>query len=311
VDETISVPLPARPASAPLSRPAAYALLAALVVIWGLNWPIMKLVVHVMPPLWFVVTRLAVGAACLFAFLLVSGRLAKPTRADWPAIISVSLFQLWLFIGLTTVGLQFVPAGRSAILAYTMPLWVFPSAVLFFGEKLTPWKLIGMALGLAGLIVLLNPASIDWSDRNVLLGNFLLLLGAGMWAVAILHTRRHRWHLSPLQLAPYQMALLIVPACFVAWALAGPFRAEWSWWLIAMLLYNGSLASAFAFWAAVSVQRALPSTTVSLSYLAVPAWGLAASTLWLGEALPASLVLGGLLILLGVGAIAVGDTRHR
>ena len=299
------------PASQPLSRPAAYAMLASLVVIWGLNWPIMKLVVHAMPPLWFVVTRLTVGAACLFVFLLATGRLEKPTRTDWPVVISVSVFQMWLFMGLSTIGLQFIPAGRSAILAYTMPLWVFPAAVLLFGEKLTPWKLIGMALGLAGLIVLLNPASIDWSDRNVLLGNLLLLVGAGMWAVAILHTRRHRWHLSPLQLAPFQMALLIVPACFVAWTMEGPFRGEWSWKLIAMLVYNGPLATAFAFWAAVSIQRALPSTTVSLSYLAVPAWGLAASTLWLGEALPASLVLGGVLILLGVAAIALGDTRHR
>ena len=102
-----------------------------------------------------------------------------------------------------------------------------------------------------------------------------------------------------------------VGLCFVAWAMEGPFRGEWSWKLIVMLLYNGPLATAFAFWAAVSIQRALPSTTVSLSYLAVPAWGLAASTLWLGEALPASLVLGGLLILLGVAAIAIGDTRRR
>jgi drug/metabolite transporter (DMT)-like permease len=214
VDDTPkSAPQPSSPASTPFSRPAAYALLAALVVIWGLNWPIMKLVVHAMPPLWFVITRYTIGAACLFAFLLATGRFAKPTRADWPAIISVSVFQMWLFIGLTTIGLQFVPAGRSAILSYTMPLWVFPAAVLFFGEKLTPWKLIGMALGLAGLIVLLNPASIDWADHRVVLGNFLLLLGAAMWAIAILHTRRHRWHLSPLQLAPFQMALLIVPAC--------------------------------------------------------------------------------------------------
>jgi drug/metabolite transporter (DMT)-like permease len=310
-DATTSAPHTSSPSSKPLSRSAAYALLVALVVIWGLNWPIMKLVVHAMPPLWFVVTRFTVGAACLFAFLLVTGRLAKPTRADWPAIVSVSVFQMWLFIGLTTIGLQFVPAGRSAILSYTMPLWVFPAAVLFFGEKLTPWKLIGMVLGLAGLIVLRNPASLDWSDRHELLGNFLLLLGAGSWAIAILHTRRHRWHLSPLQLAPFQMALLIVPACFVAWALEGPFRGEWSWRLILMLLYNGPLATAFGFWAAVSIQRALPSTTVSLSYLAVPAWGLAASTLWLGEALPASLLLGGLLILLGVAAIAIGDARHR
>ena len=297
--------------SVPLSRGAAYAVLAARVLVWGLNWPIMKLVVGGMPPLWFVVTRLTVGAICLFALLLATGRFEKPTRADWPVVISVSVFQMWLFMGLTTIGIQFVPAGRSAILSYTSPLWVLPAAILLFRERLTRWRLLGMVFGLGGLIVLLNPASIDWSNRNVLLGNFLLLLGAGMWAIAILHTRRHRWHLSPLQLAPFQMALLIVPACFVAWAVEGPFRADWSWQLIAMLVYNGPLATAFAFWASVSIQRALPSTTVSLSYLAVPAWGLTASTLWLGEDLPASLVLGGILILLGVAAIAIGDTRRR
>jgi len=305
--ESISAPR----ARKPLSRSAAYTVLAALVLIWGVNWPIMKLVVGAMPPLWFVVTRLSVGAICLFAFLIATGRLALPTRADWPVVVSVSVFQMWLFMGLTTIGLQFIPAGRSAIISYSSPLWVLPAAVLLFGERLTRWKVLGMVLGLGGLIVLLNPASIDWSDRNVLLGNFLLLLSAGMWAVAILHTRRHRWHLSPLQLAPFQMALLIVPACFAAWAIEGPFRAEWSPQLIAMLAYNGPLATAFAFWASVSIQRALPSTTVSLSYLAVPACGLIASTLWLGEALPSSLIVGGVLILFGVAAIAIGDTRRR
>ena len=143
-----------------------------------------------------------------------------------------------------------------------------------------------------------------------LVSHVLLLLGAGAWAVAILHTRRHKWHLSPLQLAPFQMALLIIPGSIVAWAIEGPFRAEWSWPLFAMLGYNGPLATAFAFWASVSIQRALPSTTVSLAYLAVPACGLIASTLWLGEALPFTLVLGGLLIILGVAAIAIGDARR-
>lgn len=301
---------PAR-TSIPLSRGAAYAVLGGLVLIWGANWPIMKLVVQAMPPLWFVVTRLSVGALCLFALLIATGQLARPTRADWPVVCSVSIFQMWLFMALTTIGVQFIPAGRSAIIAYTSPLWVLPAAVWLFGERLTRWKLLGMALGLGGLIVLLNPASIDWSDNDTLLGNALLVIGAAMWAIAILHTRRHRWHLSPLQLAPFQMALLIVPGCILAWALEGPFRAEWSWQLIAMLVYNGPLATAFGFWAAVSIQRALPSTTVSLSFLAIPAWGLIASTLWLGEDLPLSLVLGGVLILLGVAAIAVGDTRRR
>lgn len=297
--------------SAPLSRGVAYLVFGILVLIWGLNWPIMKIVVQLMPPIWFVVARLALGAVCLFALLLATGRLAKPTRADWPIIWSVSFFQMYVFMALTTIGLQFIPAGRSAILAYTSPLWVLPAAILFFGERLTRWRLAGMIAGLVGLVVLLNPASIDWSDGQQLLGNGLLLIGAVMWAIAILHTRRHTWHLSPLQLAPIQMALLIVPMAFLAWIIDGPFRAEWTWQLIWMLVYNGPLATAFAFWASVSLQRALPSSTVSLSYLAVPAWGLIASTWWLGEALPPSLILGGVLIFLGVAAIAVGDARRR
>lgn len=296
---------------APLSRGAAYAVFAVLVLIWGLNWPIMKMVVQLMPPVWFVVARLALGALCLFALLLATGRLAKPTRADWPIIWSVSALQMWLFMTFTTIGLQFIPAGRSAILAYTSPLWVLPAAILVFGEKLTRWRALGMIAGLGGLVVLLNPASIDWSDGHQLLGNGLLLIGAMLWAIAILHTRRHKWYLSPLQLAPIQMALLIVPMSLVAYWIDGPFRAEWNWQLTWMLVYNGPLATAFAFWASVSLQRALPSSTISLSYLAVPAWGLIASTLWLGEALPPSLILGGALIFLGVAAIALGDARRR
>ena len=302
---------PAAPAHAPLSRGTAYAVFVVLVLIWGLNWPIMKLVVQLMPPIWFVVVRLTLGAACLFGFLLATGRLAKPTKADWPVIWSVAILQMGLFMMLTTLGLQFIPAGRSAILAYTSPLWVLPAAILFFGEKLTRWRAFGMLSGLAGLVVLLNPASIDWSDGHQLLGNAMLLFGAMLWAAAILHTRRHTWHLSPLQLAPIQMAVLIVPLAIIAYALEGPFHAEWNWQLAWMVVYNGPLATAFAFWASVSLQRALPSSTISLSYLAVPAWGLIASTLWLGEGLPPSLILGGALIFVGVASIALGDARRR
>ncbi len=302
---------PIKPAHAPLSRGTAYAVFVCLVLIWGLNWPIMKLVVQLMPPIWFVVVRVTLGAACLFGFLIATGRLAKPTKADWPIIWSVAILQMGLFMMLTTIGLQFIPAGRSAILAYTSPLWVLPAAILFFGEKLTRWRALGMMSGLAGLVVLLNPASIDWSDGRQLLGNGLLLFGAMLWAAAILHTRRHTWHLSPLQLAPIQMAVLIIPLAVVAYAVEGPFHAEWNWQLAWMVMYNGPLATAFAFWASVSLQRALPSSTISLSYLAVPAWGLTASTLWLGEGLPASLILGGALIFLGVAAIALGDAWRR
>lgn len=102
---------PMKPAHAPLSRGTAYAVFVCLVLIWGLNWPIMKMVVQLMPPIWFVVVRLALGALCLFGFLLATGRLARPTKQDWPVIWSVAILQMGLFMILTTIGLQFIPAG--------------------------------------------------------------------------------------------------------------------------------------------------------------------------------------------------------
>jgi drug/metabolite transporter (DMT)-like permease len=292
-----------------LSRRKAYLVLAVLVLFWGLNWPVMKIAVQLMPPLWFVFARLSLGAALLFLVLVATDKMRWPDRRDLPVIISVGVFQMALYMGLIALGLSYLPAGRSAVLAYTTPLWVVPAAIFLFGEKARPLKLLGIGCGLAGLTCLFGPGQIDWSNSRQLLGNALLLLSAASWAIAILHTRRHRWRLSPLQLAPYQMALPLPLLALWAWLQEGPPTFSWPIELFYILLYNGPLATGFAFWASVSLQRALPSTTISLSYLAVPAWGVVASSLWLGEPITAGLIAGGALILAGVAAMALSDRR--
>lgn len=290
-----------------LSRRAAYMLLAFLVLIWGLNWPVMKLAMQIMPPLWFVVIRLTLGAGCILALLMATGRVTRPDRRDLPIILTVAVFQMTVYMGLIAVGLKILPAGRSAILAYTTPLWVVPAAVFFFGERFNLMKLIGMTLGLGGIVVLFNPTEVNWSDSSEVLGNVVLLLSSASWAIAILHARRHRWHLTPLQLAPYQMTIALPALALVAWLFEGPPIFVWSGELFWILLYNGPLATAFAFWAALSLQRALPSSTASLSYLAVPVCGLVASTLWLNEELTAGLIAGAIMIIGGVAAMAMSD----
>jgi drug/metabolite transporter (DMT)-like permease len=89
------------------------------------------------------------------------------------------------------------------------------------------------------------------------------------------------------------MALPLPALAVWAWVQQGPPVFPWSSELLWILLYNGPLATGFAFWASVSLQRALPSITISLSYLAVPVCGVLAATLWLGENLTAGLVVGG------------------
>lgn len=295
--------------SVAFSPTVARLLLVGVVVLWGANWPVMKIGVQYMPPVWFAAARMVLGAASLFALLWVLGRLSLPTRRDLPVVFTVGALQMAAFLALVNIALQQVEAGRSAVLAYTTPLWVTPVAIVLLGERLTSFKLIGLALGIGGVAVLFNPLGFDWSDREVLVGNALLLVAALSWSVAILHVRSHKWDSSPLQLAPWQMVLAVPPLALISWATEDWSQIRWTGDLALVLAYNGPLATAFCFWAVVSVTRALPAITTSLSLLAVPVTGVAASALFLGEPLTSTLVAGLVLILGGTGLVNLGDIR--
>jgi drug/metabolite transporter (DMT)-like permease len=62
------------------SRRTAYLLLGSLVLLWGANWPVMKLTLAVLPPFWFVTLRLYLGAASLFIALTLTSGIRLPGR---------------------------------------------------------------------------------------------------------------------------------------------------------------------------------------------------------------------------------------
>ncbi len=289
----------------------AFGLLAAIVVVWGANWPVMKIGLAHMQPLWFAALRLSLGVLCFAVVLVPRRRLRLPSRADLPVVVSVGLLQMAVFMAVVNTALQWVPPGRSAILAYTTPLWVAPGAALFLGERLTRARLAGIGLGLAGVAVLFNPLGFDWHNRTALAGNGLLLAAALIWAAAIVHVRGHRWQAPPLELAPWQMAIGLLPLILLAWAVEGPPRADTSPQFLAVVAYNGPLSTAFAYWAAVSVNRMLPAVTVSLSFLCVPVVGLLASSLTFGEPLTATNLGGLALILAGVAVVALSPSAGK
>ena len=64
-----------------------------------------------------------------------------------------------------------------------------PRRLLFLGEPLTRWRVLGVSLGIAGLVVMFNPLAFDWSDGRALLGNAFIMLAALCWAISILQVR--------------------------------------------------------------------------------------------------------------------------
>lgn len=275
---------------------------------WGLTWPVNKVILASVPPLWAVAIRTAIGAVALVILSLVTGRLARPPRADLPVLVSVTLLHMVGFTSLSSVGLELVPASRSAVLAYTTPLWVVPGASLFLGERLTRRRLIGVVVGLAGLVVLFNPTALDWSQPAIVLGNAAILAAALLWAGAILHIRGHRWRSTPFDLLPWQMllaSLILVP---LAWIVSGPPAFAWTPPLVVLFVYAGLPGSALAYWASAMAGRRLPAVTTSLGLLATPVVSVGVATLWLGERPGASLLVAVLLIL---GGVALGTVAER
>lgn len=312
LDESPSpVPAPATSPPPRLVRPGVAALLLGLVILlWGVNWPVMKQVVGQMPPVSFVAARLGLGTVTLVLVAALAGQLRVPARGDLPVILSVGLLQMTGFMLLVTLALQHVPAGRAGILAYTTPLWVVPLALIFLRERLTRLKLAGLLLGLAGVAVLFNPAGFDWRDPAVLTGNAMLMAGAALWAVNIIQVRGHRWIGTPLALAPWQMGIATICTGIVALVTEDLSGVRWTGTLLSLLAYNGPLATAFCFWAIVTVNRALPAITLSLATLGVPVVGLVSAALWLGEPLTPTNLAGLALIATGLAAMALADRRR-
>lgn len=300
--------------SDPTSAPAAFApvpsyrtallLLLAVIVVWGANWPILKIGLDYVAPLTFAAFRLVLGATTLFLFLAWRGELSLPTRQDMPVVISVGLLQLAAFIILINLGLEHVGAGRSAILSYTTMIWVTPAAIWLLGERYSHLKIVGVLCSLAGVAIMFNPASFDWNDEAVVLGNGLLLAGAFAWALGILHVRGHRWRQSAVVLAPWQMLVGLVPTALLAVLFESQTPIQWSPTLVAVLVYNGPIATAFALWAWLSVNRGLPAIASSVGSLGVPIAGVILATLMLGEPVTWDNVAGFTLIALGLVLVA-------
>jgi drug/metabolite transporter (DMT)-like permease len=306
--------MPASDTASALPRRTAFVLLAFVILIWGINWPVMKIGLQVLPPFTFAASRIILGAVTLFAVLAWHGGIALPKRHDLPVLFSVGLGQIGAFLAFVNLALQHVPAGRSAILSYTTPIWVVPAAVILLHERMRTRTVIGLVLGFFGIAALFNPWEFDWANRAALIGNGYLLLAAFAWAASILHVKMHHWKSSPLELTPWQLAVAAVPMTILALVFE---RDAWqpldrATWLV--LAFNGPISTAFAVWAWITVNRTLPAITSSLGSLGVPAVGLMASVVALGESLDVATVAGLAFIVGGLALVSLDtpatDPRH-
>ena len=282
------------------NRRRAIFLLVLLVLSWGFNWIFAKMTLEYVSPVWVTTLRLLPACALFFALCLATGRVRVPVKADLPVVFSIGLLHMVGFSVLVSIGLQYLPAGKSIVLAYTSPLWVVPAAWFFLREPLTVRRLLGLLIGLSGVVLIMQPGQMDWSDPNIVLGHVVMLTGALCWAVSIGYGRVHKWVTPPFSLLPWQMLVGGVVQLVLALVIEGIPHINWTLELWLLLGFNCLIGNGLAYWMMNLVSRDLPAGVVSMGLLGVPVIGLVCSSLFLGETLGLPLVIAAVLIILGI-----------
>jgi drug/metabolite transporter (DMT)-like permease len=293
-------PIPSVPRSTHAGPLIAFFFLA---LIWGYNWVVVKVAMDYAGPLDFAAMRCVLGAALLFGVLALLRVPLKPRHVG--KTLWLGFFQTGAFVGLISWSLTSGAAGKTAVLAYTMPFWVLLIGWPFLDERLRGWQWAAVGLALAGLVLVLEL----WQDSGDLTSSLLALAAGASWAVSVIIFKRipvngrdELLTLTAWQMlfgaVPLVIASLLVPERSIAWTL--PF--------VASLVFNivGAMAIATLLWQ--YILYSLPATVSGMSSLIIPVVGVLSAWVQLGERPSGAESLGMMLILAG---IALLTTRQR
>jgi drug/metabolite transporter (DMT)-like permease len=259
-------------------------LVGVLTLVWGCNWPVLKIGVTELAPLTFRAATLAFAAMGLLLISRLSGDSIAIPRAFWPKVLALSFFNIAGWNAFILFGVQQMPAGRSAILAYTMPIWSVLFSLWLLHEPLSWRKLAGLALGMAGMAVLLGEDIVN--VRRAPVGALMIIAAAMCWGFGTVLLRRWALPVPQNTLTGWMLLLGWVPI-----AIAAPFfdprlvsslsRMSGAAWFA--VIYNIFFAGTIAHWAWFRMARTLPVAVSSLSSLPVPVVGVLSGILFLGE----------------------------
>jgi drug/metabolite transporter (DMT)-like permease len=177
--------------------------LACVYVLWGSTYLAIRVMVEDVPPLLGAGVRFAIAGTVMLAVLAARGRSVRVSRRGLRAAAIVGLLLLAGGNGLVTVAERNVPSGLAALLVASVPLWVVLLRSTVAGERVARGTLVSVAVGFAGLALLLLPGSRP-ADATVG-GIVLVLVAACSWATGSFLAPRLSVPADPLVSTAWQM----------------------------------------------------------------------------------------------------------
>jgi len=285
--------------------------LVGMAALWGGSWPCGRVLAQALPPLTAAAWRFGIALVLLVLWMRASGgmgRLRRLSSRQWIGLGvggAVGVFGYAVFFML---GLAHVAAGRAALVVTTNPVVTALIAAWWFGERLD-WKIgAGMALAAAGALVVMTHGA-PWTlfAGSVGSGELLLMGCVATWVAYTLIGRRLLVGIDALTTttvtAGFGLVMLLGSALVFEGpaVVASPLSASATVWATLAFLAAGATVLAYA-WYFEGV--AVLGAGAAAGYISlVPVFGVLFATLWLGEPVDSSILLGGALAVVGMGVM--------
>ena len=268
------------------ARPDATGLLLLLATVtgWGLNWPIMKVLLSEIPPFTIRAVTGVIGVALLLPLAVLMRQSLRVPRGLRLRLVLASLLNVTAWMGLASFSLLWLAAGEATIVCYTMPVWTSLLAWAVLGERPGWRRVLALGLAFAGLAVLVLGEGVQ-AGIGKLPGVGFALAAAILFSLGTVITKRWPVPLPPVASVAWQIGLGIAPLILgaVLFDRADPLGVSAGGWVL--LLYGGIGPLALCYLAWFAALRRLPAGAAAAGTLLTPVVGVLSAAVALGEPL--------------------------
>ena len=278
--------------------------LLLLSLLWGASFFFFKILVREYPPFTLVLGRVGLAAVAMLALLRMRGEALPLAPRLWGSAAVMALLNNVVPFSLISFGEQSVSSGLAAILNATTPLFAVVLAHLLpADERLTPARILGLALGLSGVAVLIGPELLASLGASAVAGQAACLLAAFSYALAGLYGRRFRTTaptvLATVQLTASTVILISLSLMFDRpWDLSPPSSEA-----LAAFLGISLFCTALAYILYFRILAVAGATNLLLVTFLLPVSALLLGRLFLSEPIVARSVVG--MAIIGFGLVAI------
>jgi drug/metabolite transporter (DMT)-like permease len=280
--------------------------LLALSALWGGSFPLIRIAGPALGPLGLAGIRCAL-AAIVLALLMRLLRQHWPARPAWGGLLVLGLLTVVApFVLFNWAGLV-LPAGYSAVLNATTPLFGILFAASMGEERLNARRLAGCALGFAGvgLLVRLGPVAVE---ARVVLAALACIAASACYGLGAILMKRATLAHQPLPASAAvhvaAAAVLLLPAAAAVPAMQPTAGA------LAAVAVLGLVTSGFMYWVSMRLMREISASAATSSAFMIPLFGVTWGGLFLGEPVTAGM-LPGCLLVLAATALVTGFNPFR